>query len=101
MPRPYPHVAQRKFLDERSARPSTPISARSSRFIAVFSVTDGFFGLGQFHRASGSVLSPVFIGDFELRPDQIGVVVGVMVMAYAIGQIRSGVLIDRYGRQKH
>lgn len=73
---------------------------RSPRFVAAFVVTALLFALGQFHRSSGSVLSSVITEQFGLKPEQIGFVIGIMFIAQAIGQIPSGILIDRYGTRK-
>lgn len=73
---------------------------RSARFIAVFIITAILFALGQFHRSSGSVLSSVFAEQFNLQAEQLGFVIGVMFIAQAVGQIPSGVLIDRFGSRK-
>ena len=86
-----------------TAHPSPPkayVPARSLRFIAAFIVTALLFALGQFHRSSGSVLSSVITEQFDLRPEQIGFVIGIMFIAQAVGQIPSGVLIDRYGTRR-
>jgi MFS family permease len=80
--------------------PPPPVHARSARFVGAFGVTALLFALGQFHRSSGSVLSSVFIQNFGLAPGQVGVVIGVMFIAQAVGQIPSGVLIDRFGTRR-
>jgi MFS family permease len=80
--------------------PTTKIPSRSARFFAAFILASMLFALGQFHRTSGSVLSSVFAADFALRSHQIGVVIGIMFLAQGLGQIPSGILLDRYGARR-
>lgn len=80
--------------------PTTRAPSQSLRFVAAFILASMLFALGQFHRTSGSVLSSVFAGEFALRSNQIGVVIGIMFLAQGLGQIPSGILLDRYGARR-
>ena len=87
-------------MECRSSATTARPPAQSVRFVAAFILASMLFALGQFHRTSGSVLSSVFAADFALRSQQIGVVIGIMFLAQGLGQIPSGILLDRYGARR-
>ncbi len=54
------------------------------------------FALGQFHRASGSVFSPILIEQFALGAATISIVISSMYLASVIVQVPFGWALDRY-----
>lgn len=76
---------------------SGPSPMRSARFIWMFVALCVLFSLGQFHRSSGAVLSPVFVEELALSAGQVGFVIGGMFIFQGLAQLPSGVLLDRYG----
>ena len=54
------------------------------------------FALGQFHRASGSVFSPILIERFALSSATIGILVSTMYLASIVVQVPFGWALDRY-----
>lgn len=74
---------------------NTPM--RSARFITMFLTMCFLFSLGQFHRSSGAVMTPIFVQELLLGAEQVSVIVGSMFVAQGLLQLPSGILIDRYG----
>ena len=69
----------------------------SRRHFIVLSVCVGIFALGQFHRASGSVFTPILMDRFALSAATIGGLVSVMYFATILSQMPFGIALDRYG----
>ncbi|MCP5370618.1 MAG: MFS transporter [Hyphomicrobiales bacterium] len=76
---------------------AAPSPLRSARFITMFAFLCVTFALGQFHRSSGAVMSPVFVDELMLGAEQLGLVIGGMFITQGLMQIPSAVLLDRYG----
>ncbi|MEM7269769.1 MAG: MFS transporter [Pseudomonadota bacterium] len=55
------------------------------------------FALGQFHRASGAVFSPILIDERGLGSSAIGAMVAAMFFANIVGQTPFGSAMDRFG----
>jgi MFS family permease len=70
-------------------------SQKNLTFIVVTCVA--LFALGQFHRASGSVFSPILIERLSLTGTAIGVLAGAMFFANIIAQTPLGAALDRFG----
>lgn len=73
----------------------TPLFTR--RRIIVLAVCVGIFALGQFHRASGAVFSPILMARFDASAATIGGLVSAMFLATVIAQAPFGVLLDKFG----
>lgn len=63
----------------------------------VLLVCVAIFALGQFHRASGAVYTPILMERFTLSAASIGGLVSVMFVANIIVQVPFGVALDRIG----
>jgi len=70
-------------------------AARQRLFILCVCV--GLFALGQFHRASGSVFSPILMDRLMLPASSIGALVSVMFLANVSSQLPFGVALDKIG----
>ncbi|MEM9279158.1 MAG: MFS transporter [Pseudomonadota bacterium] len=57
----------------------------------------GVFALGQFHRASGSVFTPILIDRFSLSAAAVSGLVSSMFFATIVSQIPFGAVLDRIG----
>lgn len=67
------------------------------RRIIVLAVCVGIFALGQFHRASGAVFSPILMERFDASAATIGGLVSAMFLATVFAQAPFGILLDRFG----
>lgn len=67
------------------------------RRLIVLAVCVGIFALGQFHRASGAIFSPILMARFDASAATIGGLVSAMFLATVIAQAPFGVLLDRFG----
>ena len=84
---------------------STPIAimlqgfvtqARSSTLLVLLTCI-ALFALGQFHRASGSIFSPILIDQLSLSATAIGVLTGALFLANICAQTPVGAALDRLG----
>lgn len=55
------------------------------------------FGMGQFHRAAGAIVAPVWQTQFALSADQLGFVISVIFIVNIVAQGFIGTLLDTYG----
>ena len=55
------------------------------------------FALGQFHRASGSIFSPILIEQLSLSGTAIGVLTAALFLSNIAAQTPIGAALDRYG----
>lgn len=55
------------------------------------------FGMGQFHRAAGAIVAPVWQDQFTLSADQLGFVISVIFIVNIVTQGFIGTLLDKYG----
>lgn len=55
------------------------------------------FALGQFHRASGGVFTPILMDGFAVSAATIGTLVSAMFFATILVQLPFGVALDRFG----
>lgn len=55
------------------------------------------FGMGQFHRAAGAIVAPVWQEQFTLSADQLGFVISVIFIVNIVAQGFIGTLLDKYG----
>ena len=69
----------------------------SGRALTVFAVCAAIFALGQFHRASGSVFTPIMIDRFALSAAAAGGLVSAMFLANVVSQVPFGAALDRWG----
>tara|TARA_X000001036_G_scaffold37762_1_gene30577 strand:+ start:3421 stop:4614 length:1194 start_codon:yes stop_codon:yes gene_type:complete len=58
------------------------------------------YTVSQFLRTSIGVLSPNMMNDFNINPNDMGLLGGVFFLSFAIFQIPAGILIDRFGPRK-
>ena len=72
----------------------------SFRPLLVFLVCVAIFGLGQFHRASGSVYAPILIDALTLPSSAVGLLVASMFLASIVALAPFGVALDRYGPRR-
>ncbi len=75
----------------------TPEPLFTRRRVIVLAVCVGIFALGQFHRASGAVFSPILMERFDASAATIGGLVSAMFLATVVAQAPFGVLLDRFG----
>lgn len=66
----------------------------------IIALCAAIFGLGQFHRAAGSVFTPILIDRFTLPATVIGGLVAAMFLATVLTQIPLGSALDRYGPRR-
>jgi len=69
----------------------------SRKQITILLACVGIFALGQFHRASGGIFTPILVERFALSAATIGGLVSSMFFATILTQIPFGVLLDRTG----
>jgi len=69
----------------------------SKNQIIVLLVCVGVFALGQFHRASGSVFTPILMDRFALSAVTVGGLVSSMFIATIVSQVPFGVVLDKSG----
>ncbi len=67
------------------------------RRVVVFAVCVSIFALGQFHRASGAVFSPILMERFAASAATVGGLVSAMFLATVVAQAPFGLLLDRFG----
>lgn len=72
-------------------------SRYSAHQIIVLFVCVGIFALGQFHRASGGVFTPILMDRFALSAATIGGLVSAMFFAAILAQVPFGVALDTKG----
>jgi predicted MFS family arabinose efflux permease len=72
-------------------------SRYTSHQIVVLLVCVGIFALGQFHRASGGVFTPILMDRFAVSAATIGGLVSAMFFATILAQVPFGVALDRKG----
>lgn len=56
--------------------------------------------LSQFYRSSTAVIAPDLRRELGLAPEALGILTGAFFLAFALGQIPAGILIDRYGARR-
>ena len=69
-------------------------------FLLIMCVLCAGYTVSQFLRTSIGVLSPSLMNDFNINPNNMGLLGGVFFLSFAIFQIPAGILIDRYGPRK-
>lgn len=69
----------------------------SQNQIIVLFVCVGIFALGQFHRASGGVFTPILMDRFALSAATVGGLVSAMFFATILAQVPFGVALDKKG----
>ncbi len=79
-------------------RPNPP--HMTQRQLIVLAVCVGIFALGQFHRASGSVFSPILMDRFGYSPATVAGLVSAMFFATIAVQIPFGSALDRFGPRR-
>lgn len=80
--------------DGRVSDPST-----RTRWL-IIALCAAMFALGQFHRAAGSVFTPILIDRFALSATVISGLVSTMFLAAVLTQIPLGAALDRYGPRR-
>ncbi|MEM6985125.1 MAG: MFS transporter [Pseudomonadota bacterium] len=73
-------------------------SAHSAR--VALAVCIALFALGQFHRASGSVFSPLLVERFALSASALGILVSSLFFANVVAQVPAGMWLDRVGPRR-
>ena len=71
-----------------------------SQFFYIMLVLCAGYTVSQFLRTSLGVLSPNLMHDFNINPNNMGLLGGVFFLSFAIFQIPAGILIDKYGPRK-
>ena len=66
----------------------------------IIALCAAIFALGQFHRAAGSVFTPILIDRFALSATVISGLVSAMFLAAVVTQIPLGTALDRYGPRR-
>ena len=65
-----------------------------SQFFYIMLVLCAGYTVSQFLRTSVGVLSPNLMNDFNINPNNMGLLGGVFFLSFAIFQIPAGVLIE-------
>ncbi len=65
--------------------------------ITILLICAGIFAIGQFHRASGGVFSPILIEQLAVSATAVGSLVSAMFLANIAAQLPFGYALDRYG----
>ena len=71
-----------------------------NQFFYIMLVLCAGYTVSQFLRTSIGVLSPNMMNDFNINPNDMGLLGGVFFLSFAIFQIPAGILIDRFGPRK-
>ncbi len=71
-----------------------------NQFFYIMLVLCAGYTVSQFLRTSIGVLSPNMMSDFNINPNDMGLLGGVFFLSFAIFQIPAGILIDRFGPRK-
>lgn len=71
-----------------------------NQFFFIMFVLCAGYTVSQFLRTSIGVLSPTLMYDFNINPNNMGLLGGVFFLSFAIFQIPAGILIDKYGPRK-
>ena len=71
-----------------------------NQFFYIMLVLCAGYTVSQFLRTSVGVLSPTLMHDFNINPNNMGLLGGVFFLSFAIFQIPAGILIDKYGPRK-
>lgn len=66
----------------------------------IITLCAAIFALGQFHRAAGSVFTPILMDRFALSATVISGLVSAMFLAAVVTQIPLGAALDRYGPRR-
>ncbi len=74
-----------------------PFPFFSKHRLVVLLVCVSIFALGQFHRASGGVFTPILMDRFALSAATVGGLVSAMFFATIVAQVPFGVALDRMG----
>lgn len=80
-------------------RDRAPSTGLNSARVAI-GVCVALFALGQFHRAAGSVFSPIVIERFALSASAVGLLVSTLFFASVVAQVPAGVWLDRVGPRR-
>ncbi|MFC6583737.1 MFS transporter [Sulfitobacter aestuariivivens] len=72
----------------------------TSRQFIVLLVCVAIFALGQFHRASGSVFTPILMDSFGISAATVAGLVSAMFFATIAVQVPFGSALDRIGPRK-
>lgn len=81
----------------RSSGSVNMIRSFSRQQIIVLLVCVAIFALGQFHRASGGVFTPILMERFALSAATVGGLVSAMFLATILAQFPFGIALDRIG----
>ena len=71
--------------------------SHKNQFFYIMLVLCAGYTVSQFLRTSIGVLSPNMMNDFNINPNDMGLLGGVFFLSFAIFQIPAGILIDRFG----
>ena len=71
-----------------------------NQFFYIMLVLCAGYTVSQFLRTSLGVLSPNLMHDFNINPNNMGLLGGVFFLSFAIFQIPAGILIDKFGPRK-
>lgn len=63
----------------------------------IIALCAAIFALGQFHRSSGAVFTPILMDRFDLSATVISGLVSAMFLAAVLTQLPQGVVLDKYG----
>jgi predicted MFS family arabinose efflux permease len=68
--------------------------------LRVLTVAGALLVIAQLHRSAGGVMSLELFQSFGLSASQIGVVIGMMLLASAVVQVPAGLAFDRFGPRR-
>ena len=66
----------------------------------IIALCAAIFALGQFHRAAGSIFTPILIDRFSVSATVISGLVSIMFLAAVLTQLPLGAALDRYGPRR-
>lgn len=67
---------------------------------AILAILVAYFAMGQFHRAAGSITTPLLIERLSIGATAISLVMAVMFFASVAAQLPMGAALDRIGARK-
>lgn len=73
--------------------------SKQSRWL-IIALCAAIFALGQFHRAAGSVFTPILMDQFSISATVVSGLVSAMFLAAVLTQLPLGAALDRYGPRR-
>lgn len=68
-------------------------------FVIVAALCTGYVA-SQFYRSANAVIAPELMAELSISPESMGAITGVFFLAFALMQVPTGVLLDRFGPRR-